>query len=87
VKCNHDCFHCKYPDCTLPGEIITKWENDVMKGAHGRWDFENKLQRYLKMKSAGWSQIRIKMALDTSNYMIHKIKKTAIRRASEKRLL
>ena len=48
-----------------------------MKGAHGQWDFENKLQRYLRMKSAGWTQMQISLALDASDYIMHKIKKAA----------
>lgn len=48
-----------------------------MKGAHGQWDFENKVQRYLRMKSAGWTQIQISLALDASDYTMRKIKKAA----------
>ena len=48
-----------------------------MKGAHGQWDFENKVKRYLKMKSAGWTQMQISMALDASDYMMRKIRNAA----------
>jgi transcriptional regulator len=48
-----------------------------MKGAHGQWDFENKLQRYLRMKSAGWAKSEIAFALDASSSLMYRIEKAA----------
>lgn len=79
MKCNHDCFHCKYPDCVSSDHIITPWESAVMKGAHGGWNFENRVALAARMMHFGNDSSEIILGLNVTSETFQKIRRAAKR--------
>ena len=77
--CDHDCFHCKFADCVLPGNVITREESEIMKGAHGGWDFENKAALFIHMRENGMNISQIVLGLDITDGSLQKVKRKAAR--------
>lgn len=50
--CDHDCFHCKFPDC-CSSDPLTPWESKVMRGAHHDWELEIKMHHFEVLLSRG----------------------------------
>lgn len=56
-----------------------------MKGAHGKWEFENAVALYVRMKNAGMSMDEIRLGLSSESARFDKIQKAANRLQSAKR--
>lgn len=78
-KCDHNCFHCPYPDCICSARIITPWESDVMHGAHGGWELENNAMLYGRMKRAGMDAHQIVLGLRIPSSGLGAVKRKAAR--------
>lgn len=77
--CDHDCFHCKFSDCVVPGNIITPEESKIMKGAHGGWDFENRVALAARMMKLGKDSSAIILGLGITPETFQKVKRKAAR--------
>lgn len=66
MKCNHDCFHCKYPDCVCGYDHIAPEIKDINDALFG-WDFEIRKKRVIDLLNRGYSVTWIKAAMDLTN--------------------
>ena len=70
MKCNHDCFNCKLPECTAPENVITPWESEMLKGASGKWerDMIDKNITYMLNHNYKADEIRSTLRLSRKDY-------------------
>ena len=66
MKCNHDCFHCKYPDCVCGYDRISTEIKDINNALFG-WDFEIRKKRVTELLRRGYSEVWIKAAMNLTN--------------------
>ena len=89
MKCNHDCFNCKLPECTAPENVITPWESEMLKGASGKWerDMIDKNVSYMLSHGYKGDEICGMLGLSQQAYNIShaRIKKTALLLEQKKR--
>ena len=53
--CKHDCFHCPFADCVEDSRHVSKWEAEVMKGAHYAWESEAIASIATRMRESGYN--------------------------------
>lgn len=51
--CDHDCFHCGYPDCQAH-DPMTREESKILTGVHGGWEKEIRRKFVKELLSRGF---------------------------------
>ena len=79
MKCNHNCFHCEYPDCVCWYDRISPEVRDINNALFG-WDFEIRKKRVNELLKHGYSEVWIKAAMNLTNGEFQACIKSAAKR-------